>query len=355
MGFFNKKIINLDENCFALDLSDISVKVFYLRRDGRRDAILSYGDADIPKGYIEDGRIIEKVKVADIIKKAVEKSGPKKIRTKKVICSVPESKAFLRIISAPKMTEDEAQEALKWEIEASIPLTCDQVYYDWQFLNESEGKQNILTVAVSRDVIDDLVEVLDMAGFDTCSLELESIACARSLIPCKREKDETILICDIGAKRTSFIISEGNVPFFTSSVPFSSEVLTDIISQKMNIGREEAEKIKINQGIEQTIENTPIFNIVRPSLENLAVEIEKSIDFYRSISKNKAEINNIILCGGGANMKGIVSYLTTRLNKGVSIGDPWVNLNFGKALPIIDRDKSVRFTTVIGLALKNVS
>jgi type IV pilus assembly protein PilM len=298
---------------------------------------------------------LEKEKVAKIIKDLIKKSGPKKIKTKKVICSLPESKAFLRIINAPKMGEEEAKEALKWEIEASIPLTCDQVYFDWQFLDEADGKQNILTVAVSRDVVDDLMSVLEMADLDVICLELESIASVRSLISRHASKEDITLICDVGAKRTSFIITEGNIPYFTSSVPFSSEVLTETIAQKMSVGREEAEKIKINHGIERTLENSPILDVVRPFLENLSKEIEKTIDFYSSISKNKPEIKKIIICGGGANLKGLVAYLTTRLNKEVSIGDPWTNFEFGNNLPIIDRGSSIRYTTAIGLALKKIN
>jgi type IV pilus assembly protein PilM len=352
MIFFNKKIINLEDKFFALDLNDLSVKAFQIDRDGKNDKIRSYGYSDIPQGYIEDGRILEKDRVAGIIKATIKKSGPKKIKTKKVVCSVPESKAFLRIITAPKMNESEAAEALKWEIEASIPLTCDQVYFDWQLLEEVGDKQRILTVAVSKEVVDNLMEVLFLAGLDVYCLELDSIACVRSLIPQNSDEKEISLIVDIGAKRTSFIISEGQVPSFTSSVPFSSEVITDIISQKMGIGKKEAEEIKISRGIEKSFENGPIFNIVKPFLENLSVEIEKSVDFYQTISKNRPEIEKIILCGGGANLRGLVPYLTTRLLKEVTIGDPWVNLRLGNNLPIIDKEKSVRFATVIGLALR---
>lgn len=360
MSFFRKKIISFEDKFFALDLSDLSVKTFQLEHDGKRDIIRSYGYFEIPPGYIEDGRIIEKQKVAQIIKEAVKKSGPKKIRTRKVICSLPESKAFLRIINVPKINEDEAAEALKWEIEASIPLTADQVYFDWQFLGESEGKQNILTVAVAREVVDDLMEVLTLTGLDAYSLELESIACVRSLISKLSPKEEVTLTVDIGARRTSFIIAEGNIPYFTSSVPFSSEVLTDIIAKEMGVSKSEAEKIKINRGIENSLAmynlfnqtNNPIFNIIKPFLENLSQEIEKSIDFYLTISKNKPEIKKIILCGGGADLKGLVAYLTTRLGKEVEIGDPWVNLNLGNNLPIISKENSVHFATVIGLALK---
>jgi type IV pilus assembly protein PilM len=158
----------------------------------------------------------------------------------------------------------------------------------------------------------------------------------------------------MGAKRTNFLITDGTVPNFTSSVPFSSEGLTDAISKSMNVGYEEAEKIKEEQGIEHSFENSSIFNAAKSLLENLSVEIEKTIDFYQGLSKGSGEIKGIIICGGGSNLKGLLPYLTTRLCREVSMGDPWTNFNLGNSLPLISKEKSVRYATAIGLALKGI-
>jgi type IV pilus assembly protein PilM len=311
---------------------------------------------DIPPGYIEDGKIIDKDKVADIIKEAIKRAGPKKIKTKKVICSLPESKAFLRIVNIPKMEDQEIKEAIKWEMEANIPLSMDQVYFDWQLLDtESKNKQNVLTVAIAKEIIDDEMEVLKKAGLDVYGLEVESIASARSLINEKEtRKDSTSLIVDLGSKRTSFIMVVGEVPFFTSSIPFSSESLNDAIAKNLNLSPKEAEEVKINHGIEYFNSDNPIFNATKYLLENLVQEIGKNLDFYFSIAKESPKIEKIILCGGGANLKGIVAYLVKRLNMQVEIGDPWKNLFLGEKIPIISKNNSVRYSTAIGLALRGL-
>jgi len=354
MSLLTKKIINFEDSFFALDLSDLSVKVVQLERDGKIDKIRSYSSLDISKGAIEDGVIVDKDKVAESIRTVIKKAEPKKIRTKKVICSIPESKAFLRIINIPKMDEKEADEAVKWEIEASIPLSVDQVYFDWQFLDVIESKQNVLTVAVAKEIIDDLVEVCGKAGLDVYGLEVESVASIRSLVPKDSSKGEIYLVVDLGATRTSFIITEGNIPYFTSSIPFSSEALSDAISKSLGVSGDKAEQMKMIQGIEYSLENNSIFEIARPLLENLSSEIEKSIDFYHEISKESGEVKKIVICGGGASLKGIVPYLTTKLSKEITVGDPWINLNLGNKLPIINRENSMRYSTAIGLALKDI-
>ncbi len=354
MNFWKKKIINFEDRYFGLDLSDSSVKIFQLEKNGEVDKIRSYGLANIPAGYIKDGRIINKEKVSEIIKKLIKKVGPKKINTKKVIASIPESKVFLRIVSIPKIDESESQEAVKWEVEASTPLSLDQIYYDWQFLNQENGKQNVLTVAVAREVADDLIEVLEKAGLDVYGLEMESIAIARSLIKKNAEMEEVTLIIDLGTEKTGFIITEGVIPYFTSSIPFSSAGIIDAISKILNVTKEEAKKERDIQGIEHSFENDSIFNAMKSLLENLAIEIEKTIDFYKNMSKNSAKVEKIIISGGGANLKGLIPYLTARLLREVLVGDTWINLNLGKNLPIISREDSVRYNGVIGLAMREI-
>ncbi len=352
MNFLKKNIFTFEDSYFGIDLGDLFVKVLQLEKRGSDDSVRSFSITPVPDGCIEDGRIIDKNKVTQVIKTAVATARPKKINTKKVICSLPESKVFLRVLSIPKMEKAEIGEAIKWEIEASIPLSVDQVYYDWQLIGEVGDKQSILTVAVSRDIVDDILEVLESAGLEVHSLEAESMAMARSLIDESDEKCGVSLIVDLGSKRTNFVISEGSLPFFTSSIPFSSNGVTDVIAKTLGVDKEEAEKIKISEGVGCCHEDDFVFNSIRSYLEGLSVEIEKTVDFYQNISSNSGKVERIIICGG-ANLKGLVPYLAKRLKNKIFVGDPWINLDFGERLPIISKEKSIQFTNAIGLAMKN--
>jgi len=358
MSFLAKKIIDFEPKIFGIDLSDLSIKVLQLEKNGDFHKIRCFSSFDIAPGNIEDGKIENKEKVIAVIKEAVSKSYPRKLNTNKVICSLPESKAFLRMIKIPKMKEEEIGEAIKWEMEANIPLPIDQVYFDWQLLGQdAKNMQNILTVAVPKEVVDDSMEVLEKSGLDVYGLELESIATSRSLMSNEFiGKNFASLIVDLGSQRTSFIMIVNGSPYFTSSIPFSSEGINDAISKAMNVDSKKAEEFKVHYGIENVNNDNPIFKATQSLLENLVSEVEKTLDFYREMFKDEAEkIEKIILCGGGANLKGLVPYLSKRLSKNIEIGNAWSNLNFGKNLPIINKESSVRYPTVIGLALRGLN
>lgn len=357
MSFLTKKIFSIHPQPFGLDLSDLSLKAVFLEESGGVDVVSSFGSVSLPFGAVSDGEILKEDIVIDAIHSLLEKSGPQKIPTKQVVCSLPEVKAFLRIITLPIMSEEEAKEAVKWEIEANVPLTLDQVYYDSQIapknISGEKGKMSVLVAVVAKTVVDQFVGTLEKAGLEVVGLETESIAQARSLLS-HVETEKTTLIIDIGDRRTSFLISIGNMPCFTSSISLSSQMITDAISKTLRVPFEEAEAIKLAQGIGSALKKDVLFNAVAPILEGLVAEIKKSVDFYLTGLHYSKTVDSIILCGGGSNMLGFLPYLSQRLNMTIESGNPWTNLRLGNTVPIIDRKKSIQYSTAIGLALRNV-
>lgn len=357
MSFLRKKIFTFFPESFGLDLSDLSLKSVWLEREGKTEILRSFGSIPLPLGAISDGEIVNEDVVVDGIRKLLGQSGPRKIRKKRVICSLPETKAFLRILSLPKMKESEVREAIKWEIEANIPLSLDQVYYDWQILSRNiageDGKMSILVVAISRTVADQFVSVLERAGLEVTGLETESVAQARALLD-EQESERTTLIVDIGDRRTSFLMAIGNIPCFTSSLPLSSQMITDAISKEMGIPFEEAEELKLKHGVGSFFGKNPFLHAAKPVLDSLATEIERTVDFYLNSLRYSLSVDAIILCGGGSKMKGVLPYLSKRLGRALEFGDPWVNVDLDGRLPLIDRDRSVQYSTAIGLALRGL-
>lgn len=342
---------------FGLDLSDLSVKVVAIKKTGEHEAVTSYGTIGLPPGAIVDGEIQQPEVVRGAILDLLNRVGPKRITSKNVTCSLPETKEFLRILTIPKMKPEEVSEAIRWEIEANIPLTLDQVYYDWQILDQGftvdEGKMSVLVIAVSRDVVDEFVAMLESCGLQPVGLETESVAQARALLS-EKNKTETTLIVDMGDRRTSFLVTLGHVPCFTSSVPLSSQMISDAVSKALQIPFDEADRMKVTQGLGSMAVKSPIFKAAEPILENIVLEIERTIDFFTSNLKYAPTIDRVILCGGGSNLQGLVPYMTRRLNRLVEAGDPWAATNLGEALPIIPREKSISYSTAIGLALKGI-
>lgn len=360
MGFFTQKIFNSYNKAFGLDVSDLSVKVFELKESGQRKKISGFGAAPIPRGSVVNGDIVNKENVIQAIRKALQNSGPRRITLKRVICALPETKVFLRILNVPRMDEKELGEAIKWEIEANIPLPIDQVYFDWKVLEKNfndpkEDKISVLVVAAAQKTVDQLLEVMKAVGLKVVGLDIESLAQARSLINGKTETDKTNLLIDLGDRVAGFIFAFGKTPCFTSNIPLSSQSITDAIVSGMGISMDEAEKMKREYGIGNYQESDMVFKAAQPVVDSLAAEIENSIDFYLSSLKYSQKIDKILIFGGGANTKNLVPYLSSKIGREIIIGDPQTNFNLSKPSAALKKEDAIHYSTAIGLALRGLN
>jgi hypothetical protein len=136
MSFLQKKIFDVFPSSFGLDLSDLFHQgtAHGERRVSPSRERFCVGSSAYWQCY--DGEILKPEVVVDVMRRLMEEPAMKKMHTRRVVCSLPEPKPFLRVLSLPAMEAKEVSEAIRWEIEANIPLTLDQVYYDWQILGD---------------------------------------------------------------------------------------------------------------------------------------------------------------------------------------------------------------------------
>jgi type IV pilus assembly protein PilM len=243
------KILALTEEAFGLDINDLSLKIAYLEKKHGGFNLVSYGEAKISPSMIEDGAIRDEEGLAKIIKSACSTVKGKKLKTNYVIASLPEEKSFLQVIQMPKMTEEELRLAVPLEAENYIPMPIDEVYLDFQVISPIKDKEylnhlEVLIVAMPRKIVDSYVSCFKKAGLTPIILEAESEAIARALV--KKETNSSLLILvDFGENNTDFIVFSGNSIRFTCSIPISSQLLTNAISESLKISFKEAEKLKI--------------------------------------------------------------------------------------------------------------
>ena len=367
--------LNLNPQAFGIDISDLSIKIVKLKKKRRGFELACFGEVPVKQGIINKGEIKKEDALIKIIKKAISKQ--ENLKTPYAIVSLPEEKAFLKVIQMPKMKSEELKEAIYFEAENYIPLSLEKVCFDFQVVPAANTKQThleVLVAALPKTIVEPYVSCLKEAGVRPVSLEIESSAITRALI--KQERSRVpILLIDLGLTRTSFIVFSGNSLRFTSSISISSKKFTEAISQFLDIDLKKAEKLKIKYGLlgskkvilrgkkdskqfkKEIITENKIFEALIPILTNLTKQIRKYLDFYRShasqerLSSNGKGVEKILLCGGGAYLKELDIFLSSELNLPVEIGNPWINIS---KQPLLPPEKSLKYTTAIGLALRGI-
>jgi len=358
--------LKLRPEAFGLDFSDLSLKIVKLEKQRDDLSLASFGETIINPGIIKDGEIRNKDLLVQSIKKALTEVKGKKIKTKYVVASLPEEKAFLEVIKMPKMAEEDLKSAVFYEAENYIPLPIDQVYLDSQIvypLANHLDHYDVLINAFPKKIVDAYTLCLEEAGLKPTVLEIESAAAARALI-----KDELatspVLIIDFGASKTTFIIYSGRALRYTFSISDSSLKFTEIIARELKIDFAKADALKMEYGLEMNgnKEAATVFQILLAYLSDFVEQIKKHTDYYSShidqdhLPPGGREIKKILLCGEGANLKGLTNFLERRLGIPVEYGNPWINVFPGgkKKIPKLLFEKSLKYTTVLGLALRGV-
>jgi len=355
LNFFTPKISG-----FGIDLSDLSVKIVNLKKKRGKFFLTAFNRQEIKEGTIEEGEIKNEEALMEAIQKTLHEIKGQKIRNPYCIVSLPETESFVRLVTLPAMKPEEVTEAIKWELEANIPLSVQEIYYDWQIIDnlKPDAKQlDVLVGVLPKKTVDPYLEVLKKVGLKPFIFEIESLATARALVP-GGTSGRPLAILDFGAKRTSFFIFSGQAVFFTTSLPIGNNSMVKTLSEKLAISEQKALEIKIKVGIDVKRPQGAVFEALRPAFTEMADKIKVFIDFYenqRPADESKNQINEVLLCGGGANLTGLDEFLSTQLKMTVRPGNPWVNItaNPKETVGKLPLDDPLAYATALGLALRN--
>ena len=339
----------------GIDISDRSVK--YIKfAIGKELAFETYGEAEIPKGAIVGGEIKREDEVVRVLTELAVRE-EKYLRGAGVVASLPEEKSFLRSVPLEKVKPDDAGNAIRWEIEAQIPLPLADLAFDYEIVAAREDHLDVLLTAFPRTLVESYARVLDRAGLRPVALELESQAMVRAIAP-RLGRSPASIIIDMGRTRTSFIIVSGGDIVFTTTIAVGGELLEENITKFLGVDHAEAARIKKEIGFAKYGYEGKVFAALIPALDALADELTRTMQSYQHhlahIHGGTADITEIILSGGDANLFGLDTYLASATRIPVALADPFAAIRWvlGDAIPPIPRNEALAFSAAIGLALR---
>ncbi|MHC4397982.1 MAG: type IV pilus assembly protein PilM [Planctomycetota bacterium] len=351
MGIFSKQIYPLEPGAFGLDISDLSVRAVQLERTSGEIRLVSYSEKTLPSGVIEGGHIKQAPVLTNAISEVLKNAHGRPIKINYVVASLPEQGAFVNVFELPKGGEENLVQTIRWELEGNIPLSPDEVYFDWQLVDSSQGR------TPHKDV---LVSVFKQLKLKIKALEIESLALARAILPQGKALKPT-LILDLGIHQTGFVIFSGREVRFTTALPISGAALNEAIAKELNVDPKEAEALKLKFGLDRKKEEGRLFRAQLGQIQLLIQQLRKYLEFYKTHNPHEHgsvhSIQKVLLSGGGANLKGLAAHLSMELRMPVEIANPWTNILKPpyRNLPDLPFDESLSYTTALGLALRGLS
>ncbi|MBR5213011.1 MAG: type IV pilus assembly protein PilM [Akkermansia sp.] len=320
----------------ALEIGAQSVTMGVFTPAGKGYALSRYARRDILLDPVEEGMRM------DYVSNAIgEMVTELKVKGSDVRNVVSGQQVFMRFIKLPLIDIDDISEHVGYEAQQHIPFPLEDIIYSYQVLPEREpGEQEVLLVAIKKDVLDNLNTQVEDNGLKTRSVDCSITSLYNAYrISYPEDEGESVVILDIGAKTTDIIFSESG-RFFTRSVTAAGSFITNNIAREFNLNFKEAEQLKIESGMvslgngftdNMSEQEAALATTIRTAMSRLSSEVQRTINHYRAQYKGSAPTKAYI-CGGGARLPYAVEFLQAALNIPVEYLNPLQAFSIGSKI-----------------------
>lgn len=345
----------------GIDVGSDAIKVVELAgsyKSGFR--LVRMGVAPSPPVAMRDGVPTAPEELGSHIRALLDRTG---VRGGQAVMGIGGQAVTVREVRVPPMNQQEMAAAVRFEAERYLPYNVNEVYMDFHVLGESTEDNrkmlDVLVVAARQDVVNQIASVADAARVQIRTLDVESFALLRSVIPAGGN-GKTVAVVDLGSEASDILIIEGQRPRFTRNIPIGGAALVGAIHEAMDVDREAARSLLEQKGelLEEgasTSDHTKerLHDIIAPHIGDLVTEIRRSLDYYQTRSR-AAAVDQILLAGGLARLRNLDRTIASELGVAVTVASPFANLKVPAAGFPADYLEAVGSTmaVAVGLAMR---
>lgn len=342
----------------GLDIGSSGVKLVQLKESRGRYILQKFGFEPLEPEVIVDGKVLDEGRVMSAIRALFQKMN---VKVHQVAVSISGHAVIVKNISLPLMPEEELEGQVRLAAEQYIPFDINEVNIDFSVLGASEahgdaqGEMSVILVAARKDKIQELAELVRGAGLFPLVMDVDAFAVENMYaINYPDLQGETAALVNIGASVMNVNIIRGGTSLFTRDIPIGGNRYTEAIQRELGLSYEEAEDAK--KRAHSTGSNQAAVTTVLDSVnDEVASEIASTIDYFKSTIP-EAEVQHVFLCGGSAQVQGLVAQLSDRMQVAVEVANPFGRIDTSGS--DIDQDALAVLAPLaavgVGLALRSV-
>lgn len=343
----------------GVDIGAREIKVAKVKKSGTVPEVVAVGRFPTPPDAIANG--IDGERLAPALKKAVESTGAK---VEDVTAAAGGDKVIIRNIRLPVMPEKEVESAVRWEAEKHIPVPLGELVLRHATLGEvtADGVRQlqVLLAAIPLKTAYEYYNLFQQAGLKLVAIDLQTFALWRVFAGSQKPPPSgTVAVIDIGSAVSQFVVLRDGKIELTRTMTVGGDTVTEAFARAYGVDFAEAERIKTEEGgiaiaageVAAAVEPAAlkINAALGEGLSEIVRGIRQSLSWYSSQNREQP-VERIILCGGGAKLKGLTAFLTEELGLPVDLGHPGIRMH--TANPEEEYDPSL--AVAIGLALREV-
>lgn len=338
----------------GIDIGSSAVKLVQLRESRGTYHLLNLGYELLPPEAIVDNAIMDSGSVVEIVRRLVEEH---KVKTKNVATSISGHSVIIRKIQLPIMGAEELENSIQFEAEQYIPFEISEVNLDFHILgpdSNDPSQMNVILVAAKKDFVNDHVAVFKECGLTPVIMDIDCFAVQNAFeINYGFADDEVVALINMGAEAMNVNVIRQGASVFTRDIQVGGNMFNEEIQKQLGLSAEDAERAKTGERV--SADPTAIQEIIETATENLAQEVQRSLDFFSATSADE-KVQKIFITGGVSKAPPVLKALEGRLGIPVEVLDPFRQIQANPKQFDAEYLQSVgpMFSVAIGLAMRRM-
>jgi len=340
----------------GLDITTSSVKLIELGRSGDGFRVESYAAEASPPNAISEKAIVDAEAVGEAVRRAVKRSGAK---TRDAAIAISGDAAITKVIQMPaSFTEAELEGQVEMQADQYIPFPMEEVSYDFEVLGVSEKDPDmldVLLVATRTENVDQRQAAVEAGGLGARIVDVEAFALENACRLLKHQMPDggmghNVAVVDFGASSTTFSVLRDLRVIYTRDFAFGGQLLTEEIMRTYGMSLEEAGKAKKAGGLPANYEP----EVLEPFIDDMSQQVSRSLQFFLASGSGREQPDQILVCGGCANITGVADVIGSRVGIPTEIGNPLGEMKLSSRAKSqgVMRDATA-LLTACGLALRS--
>jgi type IV pilus assembly protein PilM len=212
--------------------------------------------------------------------------------------------------------------------------------------------------ACKSDKIANVKQAIQLAGKQPVVIDIDAFALQNCYeMNYQPRVGQIVALLNIGASTMNINILNGTRSIFTRDASVGGSQYTSLLQRELGMSFEQAEAVKRGLPLPEGIEPRPIQPIIEAVSDILALEVRKTMDFYRTTAaESEATIEKILLAGGGSKLPGLADYLAKRFEIPVDVFDAFkrIEVDANRFNPDYMKEIVPEMAVAVGLALRGV-
>jgi len=340
----------------GLDVTTSSIKLIELAESGRGFRVESFAAEPTPPNSINDKAIVDAEAVGEAIRRAVKRSGAK---SRDAAVAISGDAAITKVIQMPKhLSASDLEGQVELQADQYIPFPMEEVSFDFETVGESERDPDmldVLLVATRTENVDQKQAAVEAAGLTTRVVDVEAFAVENACSLLSHQMPDSgvekfIAIVDFGASSTTFSVLHDLKVIYTRDFAFGGQQLTEEIMRTYGLSLEDAGRAKKEGGLPSNYQP----EVLDAFMDDMSQQVSRSLQFFLASGTGRDQPDQVLVCGGCANIPGVADVVGSRIGIATEVGDPLGQMKLSSRAKShgVQKD-STALLTACGLALRS--